>query len=133
MNNSAVWKSLLIIFFCLAIAIIFLIYFVLPCFPPPEWMPEEGTWFCKELQIYIFCGSLVECHIVHNEEYLRCAWGQDRGSQYFYISFQEFHHDDFEPGQTIFQGKYVSLDDTNYVVEDINTGVQYVFVRENDR
>lgn len=110
-----------------------------------ERIPTDGIWYCAELKAQLmwdhvddfvspddeFSVDESENYVVVNGDRIAALWGNDRGSIRVDVVCQEPNHPDFYEGETIYRFNFVSLSDTEYVLED-DTGKQYTFVRIGD-
>lgn len=107
--------------------------------------PNEGIWYCADLQAQftmgkgntfvsrgdgLFVDKTKNYAIVNGERIAASLWS-DRGSKYVWISCEEPDHPDFYEGETIYSFVFVSLSDTEYVLED-DTGKRHTFLRIGD-
>ena len=92
------------------------------------WRPDSGVWYCDELEMQLSFDKSVPCYIVQDETRIECEWSNDRGSLYIAVRYlwngQQKYGD-----ATVFYGKYIDLTDDTYVLEEIDTGIQYTFYR----
>lgn len=92
------------------------------------WRPEIGVWYCDALEMQLSFDKSTPCYVVQEGRRIECEWSNDRGSIYVAVRYlwdsQQTHGD-----STIFYGKYIDLTDDKYVLEEIDTGIQYTFYR----
>lgn len=112
---------------CFIIVIIVMVL-VLAC-APTEFFPDEGKWYCEELEMQLAFGNDDDCFVIRNGRKMKCACGSDRGSNYLSVGCQEFGCEYCYLGEEIFGATFVSLDETMLVVKDVNNGKEYVFTR----
>ena len=93
----------------------------------PQWVPEEGTWYCEELQIQLACDVGISSITVDGETVV-CGWQNDRGSKFFFV-YSVQSHSLYSRGEVIFEGEAITLDDREFCVEDTATGERYIFTR----
>ena len=93
-----------------------------------EWMPQNGDWYCKELQLQIsFSGG--DCFWINNGAMIPCDCINDRGSKAFFVITQAFDNEDLPLGTELFRGEYVTLTDNEFVVREIDSGKEYTFAK----
>ena len=96
-----------------------------------EWMPQDGSWYCEELQMQIsFDGG--ECFSVYEGEKIKCDCINDRGSTWFAIISQEHYIESLPIGTELFCAERVELTETEFVVREEKTGIVYIFVKVMD-
>ena len=94
------------------------------------WLPEEGIWYCEELDMQLAFSDSDDSYIVIDGEKVICAVRNNRGSKDFLVLILESvapNYDKF--GDVVFSGKYVSLTEEAFTVKDRESGMQYVFIR----
>lgn len=96
---------------------------------PDQYEPEEGIWYCDELQIQLSYESYAQCYIIEDDEKILCACGSDRGVKYIHVTCLERNHPQYKLGDVIFFAEVISLNDTELLVYDEQTEQQYVFLR----
>ena len=94
-----------------------------------EFYPEDGQWYCKELQIQLSFDDLGACYYRVGEEVIACACGSDPGSRWLSVGCQETDSAYFELGEEVFGAEFVSLDGEKLVVFDPKTETEYIFYR----
>lgn len=114
--------------FYLLICVILLL-FLTGCYT--DWMPQEGDWFCEELQIQISFDD-GESYFVYDGEKIQCDCINDRGSKSFFVISQAFDIDDLPVGTELFSAEYVELTDSIFTVKEESTGIEYIFVKVNN-
>lgn len=109
-----------------------------------ERLPSDGLWYCDELQAqfarpwssgYIFSDSRYDeniNYVIVNGDRIAICLENDYGSVYIYFLCQDHNTSQYEMGELIYILKFVSLSDTEYVLEDEETGKRYTFVRVGD-
>lgn len=94
-----------------------------------EFYPEDGEWYCEELQIQLSFDGLGDCYYLIGEEKISCACGSDKGSRWLSVGCQETDSANFELGEEVFGAEFVSLDGNKLVVYDPSAETEYVFYR----
>ena len=125
------WLKIILIVIASILALIFTFYAYLLLFTEPqEWMPQEGAWYCEELQMQITFVEGYECYAIVDGTKLPCQACCDKGSMSFYVSVFTLEPDDSIPlGKDVFEGKRIELTETEFTVLDLNTDKEVVFVR----
>ena len=107
--------------------------------------PSDGIWYCAELQAQFtmtkgdtfvspddeYFVDESENYIIVNGDRIAAILGSDPGATYVWIVCQEWDHPDFDCGEIIYSFDFVSLSDTEYILED-DAGKQYTFLRIGD-
>ena len=93
------------------------------------WLPEEGIWYCEELDMQLAFSDSDDSYIVIDGEKVICSVHNNRGSQVFSLLIQESGVPNYKLGDDVFSGKYVSLTEEAFTVKDRESGMQYVFIR----
>ena len=95
-----------------------------------DWIPTEDQWYCDDLQLILSFGVPEKTYIIHKEtnQKVSCYWGSDLGSGILYVACNE-ENAPWELGEGVFLGKYVSQTDTELVLRDYDTGIEYTFRR----
>ena len=101
--------------------------FLLTC-TPPDYYPDEGVWYCAELQMQLDFGGDDESFAIVNGEKIMCGCGADRGSTWLMVGNIDVNCTQFRLGEAVWGGTFVSLDDTKLIIKD-DTGVEYTFYR----
>ena len=96
---------------------------------PKRLMPENGIWYCDELQIQLSFEDYEPSYIVVDGVEIKCAVGNDRGSKLIMISSQEHYSEHFRLDETILAAWHVSLAENRWIMQD-DAGREYVFVRK---
>ena len=93
--------------------------------------PEDGIWYCEELQIYLhFDREAISKAIIDGEE-VDCAGCYMKDS--ISITIERLYDFTWE-NQIIFSGEYVSLKGSELVLRNRDTKVEYTFVKiEGDK
>ena len=93
-----------------------------------EWMPQEGDWYCEDLQLQIsFSGG--DCFWINNGEMIPCDCINDRSSKAFFVIAQAFGNENLPLGTELFCGEHVKLTDDEFVVREIDSGKIYAFTK----
>ena len=92
------------------------------------WRPESGVWYCDELQLQLSFDSESPCFVMQDGVRVDCTWFNNRGSKYITVCYLTKDYDYI----TILDGKYVDLTDDRYIVENMDTGIQYIFCKIGD-
>ena len=115
------------VIFTLAL-IVFVALFVTTC-RPVSYFPDEGKWYCKELEMQLDFSSDGDCFIVQNGEKIRCAFVNHRGSDFLSVGCQEYDSVYFALGEEILSVKLINLNVSELIVEDTDSGKTYTFLR----
>ena len=110
-------------FGCKLIIYLLCVAFLLTGCKTTLWRPESGVWYCEELQMQLSFDSEVPCFVTQNGTEVNCTWFNNSGSVYITVCYLTKDYDYI----TILDGKYVDLTDDSYIVEDMDTGIQYTF------
>ena len=94
-----------------------------------QYEPEEGIWFCEELQIQLSYERHTQTFAIRDGEKIICACGSDRGVPYLSVSCQETNNPNYSLAEEIFYAKIVSLDQEKMVVREENSETKYTFYR----
>ena len=93
-----------------------------------EWIPQEGDWYCEELQIqFSFSGG--DCFWINNGETIPCDCINNRASKVLSIIAQAFDNKNIPLGTELFCGEHVKLTDDEFVVREIDSGKIYTFTK----
>lgn len=92
-----------------------------------QWMPTDGVWYCKELQIQIPFENSEECFAIIDDKKVTCTWGNNRGSKVISVLCQETNMDGIALGEAVFVGEYVYLDENCLILRERSTGIEYTF------
>ena len=96
------------------------------------WRPEEGIWYCEELQIQLSFEENHDSYMVIDGIQIRCVWENDTNSQDIRVLCQGANTFGYGMGESLFSGRYVELSDDQYVVENRQTREQYTFIRQDE-
>jgi len=113
----------LVFLFILATAVISILMF------PPRYEPEEGVWFCEELQIQISYEKNANTFLIENGEKINCACGSDRGVKELQVYCQEWDHPTYRLDEMIFCADIKKLTDKTLTVFDPLAKQEYIFIR----
>lgn len=94
-----------------------------------SWMPEEGVWYCEDLGIQLSFSQNNETYAIIDDRKVQCTWINNKGAADFSVLVQQSDVANYDIGDSIFWGTYVSLSENEFVVEDCNSGARYVFIR----
>lgn len=97
------------------------------CVGHKNWMPQDGPWFCEELQIQITF-TYGDCYAIIDEKVVRCDCINDPGSKYFFVITQE-EMTNLPIGTCLFEAEYVELGNTTFIVKELETGDIYSFFK----
>lgn len=87
--------------FLLPLLILNILFLLILSSTPMVFFPEEGVWYCEQLQIQISCEQPEDCWILSNGEKIQCTWGSDRGSKWMSVSSQDRTTGQFKLGQEV--------------------------------
>ena len=96
-----------------------------------EYYPQEGVWFCEELQIQLSFEDSANCCILVDGIPLYCGWQIDRGSTVIVFEVQD-HHPDFSLGDNVFVGEYITHDENILHIQEYKGTTIYKFVRMDE-
>lgn len=97
--------------------------------PSREYTPEDGVWYCSELEMQLSFSKKYHSTVVMGEEKLQCSWINDKGSDDIYVVCQEIDNQFYDLGELLFWLEYVSMDEETYEVKNHDTGETYVFIK----
>ena len=97
--------------------------------PPTIWRPEEGIWFCEELQMQMDFNKGGNTYAIVEGQKITCTVSNDRGSTHVRIICQEPSHDTYTLDHVFFAGIYLDLTDSQFVLKEVKTKNIYVFHR----
>ena len=120
-----------IIVILLIILVVTVIFGHLYAFSNRKIYPEDGIWYCKELQIYLNFGHNEISTAIIDGEAIDCTAGHMDNS--LYITVKRLHYDPNLNNRVIFPGEYVSLNDTELVLCHRDTKVKYTFKKTEGR
>ena len=114
---------------------VIMIYSIVLCFfscigcTPDQYEPENGVWYCDELQIQLSYDVGKECYAIINGEKIKAACGSDRGVSRLCVSIQQEDHPEYNMGETFFEAEIINLNEHEFVVYDEQTQREYIFYR----
>ena len=122
-------KLLPIVCGVLVVITLIIIYVVIVLIGPTLVLPENGVWFCEDLQIQLNFESanLMDSYIVLDGEKYQCRVGSDPGSSYFGISYTDYNP--LSKHKLYFTITY--RDETTFIVKPQNDEQTYTFSRIN--
>lgn len=106
-----------------------IIVIILSACEPVDFFPEDGKWYCAELNMQLDFGETMNCFIMKDNKAMRCACGSDRGSKWLSVSCQEVNCEYCKLGEEVFLASFVSLDDAQLILQDAKQEHTYVFIR----
>lgn len=109
-------------------AVTLCIAFCMGC-TPDQYEPENGVWYCEDLQIQLSYDIGKECYAIIDGEKIKTACGSDRGVNRLCVSNQQKGHPKYYMGETIFVAEIISLNETEFVVYDEQAQREFVFYR----
>lgn len=128
-----IWRTLLVLVIpaaiCILIPLLLSFLFQNGLIEYAQFFPEDGIWYCEELQIQAAFGETGETFIVVEGEKIDCVWENDPGSEWLNIISQDRDTKVFKLGESVFSGTYVRLDETRLVLRDPDSGQEYTFVK----
>ena len=118
-------KKKLITFILLIVLTITVFFAFLHAFAYQRIYPEDGTWYCAELNIYLNFGRKAISKAIIAGEEIDCiaCFLQDSSD----ITVERI--DDDNNTDVIFTGKFVSLKNNKLVLRHRQTQVEYTFIR----
>jgi hypothetical protein len=122
-------KHLLSILIIVFIALFVYVIFVFIAKPMDKvWCPEDGVWYCEELQIQISFEPGKKSYAVLDGTVVPCVCENDRGSKDLLVLCQA-NGNGYAIGEIIFSGRYVDLSNDTYVLKNKKSQELYTFVR----
>ena len=97
--------------------------------PPTIWCPEEGVWFCEELQMQMDFNKGGSTYAVVEGQKITCVVSNDRGSTHVSIVCNEPQHDTYNLDHVFFSGIYKDLTDSQFILKEVKNKTIYVFKR----
>lgn len=127
------------------IFILLVLIFEFSACTPEQRTPDDGTWYCAELQAqfsvnkgvgfvstdYVHSVDEYENYIIVGGDRIAALLSNDRGSMDVHIICQESNNLRYGLGEIIYSLEFVNLSATEYIVED-ETGKRYTFLRIGD-
>lgn len=93
-----------------------------------DYFPEEGQWYCEELQLMVPFDSSLECYIIKNGEKIICGCGNDRGSSWLSVCCQDEDQEYYVLGEEVFGGEFVKLEENILIIFEPQSGREYTFI-----
>lgn len=100
------------------------------CMPVTN-LPDDGEWYCSELEMQLDFGGNGECFIEKDGKKIQCVWENDIGSNCLSVFCQEINCEYCSWGKEILVATIISRDDTKLVLEDSHKESKYLFVKIN--
>ena len=124
-------KSNIRIVLCGAGAILLIFAVLISVFSfPARSLPEEGEWYCSELDMNLSFSIHGKTLLSHNGEKVLCSRAVDRGSTWIDIICDETGNPNFAFGEAVFSGEILKLKNNLFIIQSSN-GVEYTFRRIN--
>lgn len=112
---------------------------------PEQRTPNEGTWYCAELQSQfsvdrgngfvpkddVNAVDESENYVIVDGDRIAALLSNDRGSIQVYIICQESDNPHYKLGDIIYSLEFVDLSNTEYILKD-EAGKIYTFLRVDD-
>ena len=95
---------------------------------PIEWMPEDGVWYCDELQLQLSFEKDVNSCILVDEEWKKCELMNEQYARTLYVYCFKDEKELIDEADLVFTGVWAGLDDEELVLRT-EDGEKYVFVR----
>lgn len=95
----------------------------------PQWVPEDGIWYCEELQMQLAFEKDSETYTIINGEKIICVWENNRGSTHLMVACMDEDSSESSWGEDILSCEYVELTENQFVVKEVSSGEEYIFVR----
>ena len=99
---------------------------------PDSFEPEEGVWYCPELNIQLSYESGIPSYIVVEGETVICACGSDRGVDRILLYCQQQGHPQYHMGQLLFSAQVLELTREELTVSVDSPDNRYVFRRTDN-
>lgn len=99
---------------------------------PVHFFPQDGIWYCEELQLQISFSDDDETFTYADGEKVYCSCDYDRGSAWLGLHCRNYYSKSYQVGDVVFDGEYVSLDEQTLVIYDQETDQNYTFLRLPD-
>ena len=112
-----------------AILLILAVLISLFCFPARS-LPEEGEWYCPELDLKLSFSIHGKTLLSHNGEEVLCIRAVEHGSTWIDIICDETGNPNFAFGEAVFSGEILKLKNNLFIIQSSN-GVEYTFRRIN--
>ena len=92
--------------------------------------PDEGTWYCEELQIQISFDDPDNCYYIKDDEKLPCGPAIEHGGTgVMYILPRDNDSNIYDADNPILKCEYIWKTRKLFVVKDCETGQKYKFTR----
>lgn len=128
------WFRLILIVLSLCIILFYILPFLMIAFcEPVDYFPQDGIWYCEELQMQVSFADDDKTFAYVNGEKIYCTWGYDRGSTWLGLHCRNYYSKAFQVGDVVFDGEYVSLNDKALVLYDQEINRDYTFLRLPDQ
>lgn len=98
-----------------------------------KWVPDDGTWYCEELQIQLSFTKERESFAIIDGQTIICVVENDRGSKEVALICQSSNDLGFQVGDVVFCGEYVELSERQYILKDYASRGTYIFKRIDER
>lgn len=118
-------KIAMVVIGCLLV-IAFVVGFIFFGIGPTRYLPDEGTWYCEELQIQLCFdeGDIYGTHYYDkNGDKLLAIVIYEPGTRYFSVNPKSGRN------ISLFTAQCMDVDDEKMVVVEEDTGVEYTFTR----
>lgn len=109
--------------------VLFTVVSILAACTPAVFFPEEGEWYCEELEMQLAFDAASECFVTRDGYIIQCACIIDRGSEWLFVGCQEANCEYCALGEELFLAQFVRLDDTRLTVKEVDSGNEYTFLR----
>ena len=130
-KRLAKWTFLVIIFAFALWAVINLVGIAfISSVSTKDYFPEEGQWYCEELQLMVSFESSQECYIIKNGEKIICGCEIDRGSSWLSVGCQDEEQGYYVLGEEVFGGEFVKLEGNILIILEPQSGREYTFISE---
>lgn len=113
----------------LSILVFFALFLGMVSCEPAVFFPEEGEWYCAELQIQVCFDTAGACWMISQGETIRCTCGSDRGSDWLSVCSQDFATKQFDVGEEVFGGTFVRLEEGRLILLEPVSNREYTFIR----
>lgn len=120
----------LVKFFAVIYIMGFLLVFLVQC-KPAQTFPNEGIWYCEDLQIQICFDKnpdKYETHIIKDKK-ISCTLSTDYGNRFFSIVYQDTISAEYNYDTCFYAGEFISFDDDTLITRATDTQKEYVFTR----
>ena len=93
-----------------------------------EYIPEKGIWFCEELKLQLSFEEGYDCYYVLDGAKIRCIWENNPGSRVITVLCQDDNTYTYSIGEVIFWGTCIELTEDQFIIEEKESGIPYVFL-----